>query len=88
MAFRLRNWERPTEGSGNRLSEQEMRSMLLECGALQEGTFADGEGRDLRYRVEMTRLYQQPGQMGRVMDAFAQRFASSQLPKRMATPTR
>lgn len=57
------------------MSEQEMRSMLLECGALQEGAFADGEGRDLRYRVEMTRLYQQPGQMGRVMDAFAQRFA-------------
>ena len=27
--------------------------MMLECGALQEGTFADGDGHDLRYRVEI-----------------------------------
>lgn len=53
--------------------------MMLECGALQEGTFADGDGHDLRYRVEMTRLYQHPEQVCRVMDEWAQRLAGQRI---------
>lgn len=62
------------------MSEQEIRELLLKCGALEEDAVTEkGDANRLRCRVEMSRLYQHPEQVRQLMDVFAQRYAGQRI---------